>query len=239
VDFFGGDGQSMMNYYLDILKDAATYKLLINFHGATLPRGWHKTFPNLMTAEAVYGMEMVTFDQTAADNQPEHCTVLPFTRNAFDPMDFTPMNLYKLTHSNSIRRTSASFELALSVLFLSGIQHYAENPEGMQHVPSFVQNFLKELPDNWEDVRFLTGFPGKEVVIARKNGKKWYVAGINGENKAKNIVLNLSDIFKNKGILISDSGGKELFNQQELLIENRKSQMVALNPYGGFIMVLD
>ena len=85
IDFFGGDGQSMMQYYIDILEDAARYKLLVNFHGATLPRGWHRTYPNLMSAEAVHGMEMVTFGQEAADEQPSHCTVLPFTRNVFDP----------------------------------------------------------------------------------------------------------------------------------------------------------
>ena len=146
LDFFGGDGQSMIKYYIDILNDAAKYKLLVNFHGATLPRGWQKTYPHLVSAEAIYGMEMVTFSQNAADLQPTHCALLPFTRNAFDPMDFTPMNLYKLTHSNSIRRTTASFELALSVLFLSGIQHYAESPEGMSHVPDYIKFFCNSFP---------------------------------------------------------------------------------------------
>ena len=84
IDFFGGDGRSMIQYYVDILNDAAKYNLLVNFHGATLPRGWQKTYPHLMTAEAIYGMEMVTFDQNAADKQANHCAMLPFTRNAFD-----------------------------------------------------------------------------------------------------------------------------------------------------------
>ncbi|RYD87574.1 MAG: glycoside hydrolase family 97 protein, partial [Sphingobacteriales bacterium] len=164
VDFFNGDGQSMIQYYIDILNDAAKYKLLVNFHGATLPRGWSRTYPNLMSTEAVKGFEMVTFDQGAADAQANHCAMLPFTRNAFDPMDFTPMNLYKIpTQVN--RKTTSAFELATSVLFLSGIQHYAESPEGMGHVPDYVTGFLKTLPDSWDDVKFIDGFPGKYAVI--------------------------------------------------------------------------
>lgn len=238
IDFFGGDGQSMMQYYIDILEDAADYKLLINFHGATLPRGWHKTYPHLMTAEAIYGMEMVTFEQSAADNQPAHCTVIPFTRNAFDPMDFTPMNLYKLTHSKSIRRTSGAFELALSVLFLSGIQHYAENPDGMRQVPVFVQEFLQQLPNHWEDVRLLQGFPGKEVVMARKSGNKWYIAGINGEAKAKSWALNLHQFGKSTATIITDVENGQLFGQQTINI-HQEPQQLSVKGYGGFVMVLE
>ena len=238
IDFFGGDGQSMMQYYIDILEDAADYKLLINFHGATLPRGWHKTYPHLMTAEAIYGMEMVTFEQSAADNQPAHCTVIPFTRNAFDPMDFTPMNLYKLTHSKSIRRTSGAFELALSVLFLSGIQHYAENPDGMRQVPVFVQEFLQQLPNHWEDVRLLQGFPGKEVVMARKSGNKWYIAGINGEAKAKSWALNLHQFGKSTATIITDVENGQLFGQQTINI-HQAPQQLSVKGYGGFVMVLE
>ncbi|MEJ2546126.1 MAG: glycoside hydrolase family 97 catalytic domain-containing protein, partial [Calditrichaceae bacterium] len=76
VDFFGGDGQSMMQYYIDILKDAAKYNLAVNFHGCTFPRGWYRTYPNLVSMEAIRGEEYVTFAQGNADRQPSHCTVL-------------------------------------------------------------------------------------------------------------------------------------------------------------------
>ena len=101
----------------------------MNFHGATLPRGWERTYPNLMTMEAIRGLEFVTFEQKNADEEPSHAAMLPFTRNVFDPMDFTPMNLYKIATSVK-RKTTSAFELALSVVFLSGIQHYAESPAG-------------------------------------------------------------------------------------------------------------
>src|SRR5690606_16365318 len=130
LDYFGGDVRSIIRYYLDILEDAARYGWLINSHVDTLPRGGSRTYPHVLTLEALRRVDMVSFGQEDADRQAAHCTILPFTRNAFDPMDFTPMNLDRVrTHVQ--RRTTAAFELATSVLFVSGIQHYAESPEGM------------------------------------------------------------------------------------------------------------
>lgn len=239
IDFFGGDGQSMIQYYIDILNDAAKYKLLVNFHGATLPRGWQRTYPHLMTAEAIYGMEMVTFDQNAADKEANHCAMLPFTRNAFDPMDFTPMNLTGLTYSTCTRKTTPAFELALSVLFLSGIQHFAQGPEGMTKVPDEVKNFLKTLPDNWDEVKYLDGFPGKYVVIARRSGKRWFIAGINGTTIEKDIHLDLSFFKKSKATLFSDGVNGELFSIRPLDTAGNKKSEIAMKGNGGFVMVLD
>jgi len=239
VDFFGGDGRSMIQYYIDILNDAAKHKLLVNFHGATLPRGWQRTYPHLMTAEAIYGMEMVTFDQKAADLQANHCAMLPFTRNAFDPMDFTPMNLTGLTSSNCTRKTSPAFELALSVLFLSGIQHYAQSPEGMIQVPDDVKSFLKKLPDNWDDVRVLDGYPGKYAVIARRSGDRWYIAGINGDKNEKKINLDLTSFKKGKATLFTDGVNSELFSKTELNTAQQKQLDLTLNASGGFVMLLE
>jgi alpha-glucosidase len=239
IDFFGGDGQSMIQYYINILNDAAKYKLLVNFHGATLPRGWERTYPHLMTTEAIYGMEMVTFDQNAADQQANHCAMLPFTRNAFDPMDFTPMNLTGLTSSNCIRKTTPAFELALSVLFLSGIQHYAQSPEGMVQVPDDVKAFLRNLPGNWDDVKFLEGYPGKYVVIARRSGNRWYIAGINGDKNEKKIDLDVTPFKKNHGTLFTDGAGSELFSKSMLDAARQKKCDLTLKANSGFVMVLE
>lgn len=236
IDFFGGDGQSVIKYYHEILKDAAQHNLLVNFHGATLPRGWHRTYPNLMTAEAIKGFEFVTFNQSDADVQANHCAMLPFTRNAFDPMDFTPMNLYKI-QTRVKRKTTSAFELALPVLFLSGIQHFAESPEGMSHVPEFGKQFLRDLPTQWDDVKYIDGFPGKHVVIARRSGNKWYVGGINGEATEKQLTLDLSTLKATKGLLITDGEGEQLFNQKNITVN--KKQEISIRPNGGFVMVLE
>lgn len=237
IDFFGGDGRSVIQYYIDILEDAATYGLLVNFHGATLPRGWSRTYPHLMTVEAVRGFEMVTFDQKDADQQATLSTILPFTRNAFDPMDFTPMNLHKI-NSHVKRRTTAAFELATSILFLSGIQHYAESPEGMAHVPEFVKDFLRELPDYWDDAKYVAGFPGKEVVIARKAGDRWYVAGINGENIQKTISIDLSTLGVDGNVtLITDGEEYGSLASKNTLLSALKD--ISLKPNGGFVAVIE
>jgi hypothetical protein len=236
IDFFGGDGQSVMAYYHDILKDAADAGLMVNFHGATLPRGWSRTFPNLLTVEAVRGFEMVTFEQKDADKQANHCTMLPFTRNAFDPMDFTPMNLYKIP-TKVERKTSSAFELALSVLFLSGIQHYAESPEGMLHVAADVKEFLRKLPDTWDDVKFIEGYPGKYVVMARKAGNKWYVAGINGSNEPVKVSIDKSVFGKKNGTMLTDGAGLLEIKGDEL--DGGTKEAVTMKPSGGFVMVME
>jgi hypothetical protein len=240
VDFFGGDGQSMINYYQDILEDAAYYHLLVNFHGATLPRGWQRTYPNLMTTEAVYGYEMITFNQKDADVAPQHMIMCAMVRNAFDPMDFTPMNLYKIPHINRV--TTSAFELATSVIFLSGIQHYAESPDGMAHVPEYVKNFLRALPNSWDYVKFIDGYPGKLYVVARKSGSKWYVAGINGENKEKQLTLDLSFLQNKKGMLIisgSDNADESSFNQKNITIPSAGKINITLKGYDGFVAVFE
>ena len=234
IDFFGGDGQSMIAYYHDIMQDAANYKLLVNFHGATLPRGWQRTYPNLMTMESIKGMEFITFEQAGADQEPTHAATIPFTRNVFDPMDFTPMALYKIP--NIKRRTPSAFELATSVIYLSGVQHMAETPEGMSHMPDYVKGFLRKLPVNWDDVKFVDGYPGKLAVIARKSGSTWYVAGINGENQSKDLNLDLSFI-KGSGSIITDGNEDLSFIRNSIYAQ--QNTKVTVKPNGGFVMVFN
>lgn len=237
IDFFAGDGRSVIQYYIDILKDAATYNLMVNFHGATLPRGWARTYPNLVTTEAIRGFENVTFSQEEADKEAVMCTTAPFTRNAFDPMDYTPTNLYKV-QSRSIRRTSSAFELALSVIFLSGIQHIAESADGMSHVPAFVKSFMQNLPGQWDEVKFLDGYPGKYVVVARKTGNKWYVAGINSDKESKTVNLDLTALKIKSGRLISEGTDPLSFTENYMEIGKGKANLT-MKPNGGFVMVLE
>ena len=233
VDFFGGDGQSMMKYYIDILKDAANYNIAVNFHGCTFPRSWYRTYPNLVSMEAIRGEEYVTFGQYNADQQPSHCAMLPFTRNLFDPMDFTPVNFSGIPHIK--RRTTDGFEIALSVLFTSGIEHIAETPTGMNAQKDFVKEYMSSLPETWDDVKFIDGYPGKFVVLARRKGDKWYIAGINGENSNHNITLNVSFVSKSsKGFIITDSDDKKDFVRKD--IDFSKPIYITMHPYGGFVI---
>lgn len=233
VDFFGGDGKSMIDYYLAILKDAGESGLLVNFHGATLPRGWARTYPNLMSMEAVRGLEYTTFAQADEDAVATHAAMLPFARNIFDPMDFTPMVFGDIPHIK--RTTTNGFELAESVLFLSGIQHFAETPQGMATAPAYVKQFLRELPRSWDDSKFIAGFPGKYVILARKSGKAWYVAGINAEESDKKVSVDLSALGVKTGTLITDGTAERSFAKRAL--RPGKSTGITIQKHGGFVAV--
>ena len=210
VDFFGGDKQFYMQYVEDILKDANDYGLTVNFHGTTLPRGWDRIYPNFVTDESVKGMEFVTFGQLDADKQPNHCATLPFLRNVVGPMDFTPVILSERLgpnrNSGPIRRTTMAFELALPVVFFSGVQHFGLVPEDLNKLPREVIQYLKEVPTTWDETRFLDGYPGHECVVARRSGKTWYIAGINGEDVVKTLSFETHTFLKKnqKGLLITD-----------------------------------
>jgi hypothetical protein len=192
VDFFGGDKQSVMQLYDAILRDAAQAGLAVNFHGATIPRGWDRMYPNFVTCEAVRGMEFCTFEQPNADQEPVHATVLPFTRNAIGPMDFTPLMVGPRLgpgDSGPRRRTSLAFEFALPVLFYSAVQHFGLEPDDLDRLPPGAIDFLRELPTVWDETRFLDGYPGKYAVLARRKGDRWYVAAINGQEAPQTVTI--------------------------------------------------
>lgn len=232
IDFFAGDGKSMIAYYVDMLTDAAEAGLLVNFHGATLPRGWSRTFPNLMTVEAVRGFEFTSFEQKDQDAMPTHAAMLPFSRNLFDPMDYTPMVFGDIPNIKRVTRNG--FELAESVLFLSGIQHFAERPEGMATVPAYVKELLRDLPRSWDEVRFIDGYPGRYAVIARKSGNAWYVAGFNADGAARTVEIDLSFMDGRSGTLIADGEGERSFSQAPI---KAGKQSISIKPRGGFVAV--
>jgi len=233
VDFFAGDGQSVMKYYTDILKDAATYGIAVNFHGCTYPRGWARTYPNLVSMEAIKGEEFVTFNQDDAEAQPAHCCTMPFTRNLFDPMDFTPVNLSEIP--GIIRKTTRGFEIGLSVILLSGIQHFAESNTGMAKQKDFIQEYMRNIPDSWDEVKFIDGYPGKYVILARKSGTRWFIAGINGEKKEHTLDLQLPFLDDTtQGIIITDSINTKYTIKRG--VDFSKPVIIKMYPYGGFII---
>lgn len=234
IDFFAGDGQSMIQYYNDILQDALKYKLVVNFHGTTYPRGWQRTYPNLVTMEAVRGFEFVTFTQEGADLEPNHVCMLPFTRNVFSPMDFTPVNLTEVP--GMIRKTSSAFELALTVIFQSAVQHWAESPEGMAKMPGYIREYMSTVPTQWDDTYFIDGSPGKFVVMARKSGKTWYVAGINGEAAPRELSFTLPFVSKDlKALYLTDGTTNRTFSQSAFQLVKGGRTTLILKPAGGFV----
>ncbi|OPZ99410.1 MAG: Retaining alpha-galactosidase precursor [Bacteroidetes bacterium ADurb.Bin416] len=245
VDFFGGDKQFYMQYYQDILTDANEYGLTVNFHGTTLPRGWERMYPNFVTNEAVKGMEFITFEQGNADLQPSHCTVLPYTRNVVGSMDFTPLILNAKLGSDRVsgpvRLTTAAFELALPVVFQSGIQHVGLVPENILQYPFFVTDYLRKLPGSWDETYFLSGAPGRDVVVARRSGETWFVAGINGENREKLLSIDLKGLIKagKEGcVLVDKVGTPNMVDKLDVVAPKKRRTLDLMIPaYGGFVAV--
>lgn len=234
VDFFGGDTQPTMEYYIDLLESAAQHHLLVNFHGSTVPRGWQRTYPNLMSMEAVYGAEWYNNAPVLTDRAAAHNATLPFTRNVIGSMDYTPCTFSDSQHPHI---TTNAHELALTVLFESGIQHLADRPESYLVQPSEVLGFLTSLPSVWDETHLLSGYPGHHVIIARRNGDNLYIAGINGTDNMIKVkpdysALNLPASIDAK--MFADSGTPDnpwLINSISSLPDE-----IALQPRGGFVI---
>ncbi|MFM2290309.1 MAG: hypothetical protein RIS29_122 [Bacteroidota bacterium] len=237
VDFWPGDGQSSIQLYYDMMKDAADNHLVVNFHGTTVPRGWSRTFPNLVSMESIRGFEFTTFDQKDTDKAPKHLTMMPYARNVVGPMDFTPVCFGEIRGKQ--RRTSNGFEIALSVILQSGVSHFVEIPESMAKQPDYVQEFMRNIPRHWDDIKLIDGFPGKYVVMARKSGDKWYLAGINSQADVQKMTLDLSALkgAATKATMITDGDTNRSFIQKPVEISNNKLE-VEIKPNGGFVVEL-
>jgi alpha-glucosidase len=238
IDFFLSEKQYMIDYYLDILEDAARFEMMVYFHGCLVPRGWSRTYPHLMTYEGVRGAEWYNNGPQLTTTAPEHNTILPFTRNVIGSMDYTPVTF---TNSQHPHITSYGHELALSVVFESGIQHMADRPEGYLKLPDAAKYFLKNIPAAWDDTRLIDGYPGKDIVLARRKNDTWYLGGINAEikEKLKKIAFEfLPDNQKYKLTLIADGKHDKAFETTYLVVDKSSVIEVKLLRRGGFAAYL-
>ncbi|MEJ6979498.1 glycoside hydrolase family 97 catalytic domain-containing protein [Pedobacter sp. P351] len=238
IDFFESEKQDMIKYYLDILEDAAQFQIMVYFHGCIVPRGWSRTYPHLMTYEAVRGAEWYNNGPEFTTTAPEHNATLPFTRNVIGAMDYTPVTF---TNSQFPHITSYGHELALSIVFESSLQHMADRPEGYLNLPDFVKSFLKTIPSAWDETRLLNGYPGKDATIARRKGDNWYIGGINAEIKEKKQSLKLP--FLEKGIkykctVIADGKHDKEFMTSSFEVDQTGLLDVKLLRRGGFVAMI-
>ena len=233
IDFFSGDTQRNMDYCIDLLESAARHHLLVNFHGATIPRGWQRTYPNLMTTEGVYGAEWYNNVATFTDKAACHNATLPFTRNVIGPMDYTPCTFSDSQHPHI---TTKAHELALTVLFESALQHLADRPESYMVQPQEVKNFFTNLPTVWDETHLLSGYPGESVVMARRNGKTWYIAGINGTNQEKELTIDKKAIGKFSKATLFEDTSKGDWNIHQI---KKLPTSIICQPRGGFIIVIN
>ena len=236
IDFWLSDKQKAVKYYFDVFRDAAKYRLLVDPHGCTIPRGWLRTYPNCITAEANRGAENYIWFADDPARFPWQNTMMPFTRNAVGSMDWTPVTFTSLAIKHI---TTYGHELALSIIFESGIQHFADRVTGYRDsISAGVQTFLKQVPVAWDDTKYIQGFPGSYVILARRKGNDWYAAGIVGDT-IRNVTVKLSFLQAAPAsysiTLISDGTTAKTFSESADTVGAADSIKVNMPLYGGWV----
>ncbi len=240
VDFFGGDKQETMRLYEQILSDADDHGLMVIFHGCTLPRGWERMYPNYVGSEAVLASENLVFQQHFCDNEAFNACLHPFIRNTLGCMEFGGTFLNKrLNRGNdggTIRRTTDVFQLATSILFQNPIQNFALAPNNLTDAPKVCIDFMKQVPTTWDETRFIDGYPGKYIVLARRHGMTWYVAAINAMKETLEVEVDLSMLAGKTASLYYDGKKQEPLLKEQLVKANGKLKLT-VQSQGGAVLV--
>ena len=243
VDFIGSDKQQTMQLYEDILADANDYGLMVIYHGCTLPRGWERMYPNFVASEAVLASENLNFSQKSCDAEAFNACLHPFIRNTVGSMDFggSALNKYynaKNEPRGSRRVTSDVYALATAVLFQSPVQHFALAPNNLTDAPAWAIDFMKQVPTTWDDVRFIDGYPGKYVILARRHGDKWYVAGVNAQQETLKTEITLP-MWASGTELQVYADDKELQGEVKSVKLGKKQTVKVTIPCNGGLMIVN
>lgn len=236
VDFWCSDRQEAITAQQALMRDAAARHMVVNLHGCTIPRGWDRTWPNFLTCEAVLGSESYFYEPRYTEKAAELDTVLPFTRNAVGPMDLTPV---ACTPQKFQRLTTAAHQLAAALIFTSGIIHYADKPEFFESLPPQVIQIFRDAPARWDETHCLIGEPGQMAVFARRSGKSWFIAGINGTTNAMPVNLDLSAYKKFKKRFAVAEGADANMQVAVAPLADAKEWQHEMPSRGGFILRLD
>ncbi|MEJ0058312.1 MAG: glycoside hydrolase family 97 catalytic domain-containing protein [Terricaulis sp.] len=238
VDFWQSDKQDIIKLYSDLMDDAAEFHLMTDFHGSTIPRGWERTWPNLISMEAVRGAEFYTFsgEQNYGPRAPHQNAIHPFLRNVIGPMDYTPTHFSQFAVP---RVTTNAHEAALAVIFESGIQHLSDNAAAYRALPADWRTYLSGLATAWDETHLLSGEIGKDIVLARRNGARWWIAGINGEDRQKTArfdVAALANLSSAAPLVLFDEGANG-FGSRRTLSRRGGAVTETMAPFGGFVMI--
>jgi hypothetical protein len=236
VDFWCSDRQEAIAAQQELMREAAARHMIVNLHGCTIPRGWQRTWPNVLSTEAVLGDESYFYEPRYTQKAAELNTVLPFTRNAVGPMDLTPVAVSPKRYD---RTTTAAHELAASIIFTSGIIHYADKPEFFESLPPQALKVFRDAPARWDETRCLEGEPGQMAIFARRSSKSWFIAGINGMGNPLPVYLDLSPFKEFKHRLAITEGADAKMQVVVTPLDHSKQWEHEIPSRGGFILRLD
>ena len=244
VDFFAGDKQHTMQLYEDILTDANDFGIQVIFHGCTLPRGWERMYPNYVASEAVLASENTFFNEHHAINEGFELTMHPFCRNAVASMDWggTIMNRYMSPDNKSRHRryTSDIFEMAASIVIQTSVQCIAMQPNNLSDLPQMELDFLREVPTSWDETRYIDGYPGKYIVMARRSGDKWYIVGLNATKEPLKLDIDIPMFAGTTPSYYYDKPSKKSLWPESILgkikVDTKGKAKVTIQPNGGIII---
>ena len=192
IDFMDRSDQVMVRYYENVVKEAAKYQIFVDFHGAFKPAGLEYKYPNLISYEGVRGMEQMD------GCKPDNSLYLPFMRNAVGPMDYTPgamismqPEVYRSERPNSASIGTRAYQLALFVVFESGLQMLADSPTNYYREKECT-DFITAVPTTWDETIALEAKAGQYAIVAKRKGSKWFVGGItNSIEKERSFEIKL------------------------------------------------
>ena len=244
IDFMDRDDQQMVNWYHDIIKCAAENHLTVDFHGAYKPDGIIRTWPNMITREGLMGNEYYKFSDKMS---PEHNVKLAFTRMLAGQMDYTPGAFLNVTREQFKQQVPAivwntrAAELSKFVIYESPLTVVCDHPDNILGQPG--SDFLKIVPTTWDDIKFLGGYPGEWVALAKRSGDKWFI-GVMNNSREKTVEINLD--FLPQGNYIIDSwsdtknSGKEPkeLNKTTSKLKSPGSMKITMVKNGGYVGVI-
>lgn len=247
IDFMDHSDQWMVNYYENVAKEAAKHQLFVDFHGAFKPSGLEYKYPNVISYEGVRGMEQM------GGTKPDNSLYLPFMRNAVGPMDYTPgamismqPEVYASERPNAASIGTRAYQMALFVVFESGIQMLADNPT-LYYRNAECTEFITQVPTTWDETKALEAKAGEIVVVAKRKNNKWFIGGItNGKEQERKVNISLDFLEKGKTYTMTwfedgiNAGSQAMdYRKKTLQVKSGDHFDIKMVRNGGFAAVIN
>lgn len=247
IDFMDRSDQWMVNFYERVAREAAKHHLFVDFHGSFKPAGLEYKYPNVLSYEGVRGMEQM------GGCYPDNSLYLPFMRNAVGPMDYTPgamismqPNVYRSERPNAASIGTRAYQLALFVVFESGLQMLADNPT-LYYRNEDCTRFITQVPVTWDETVALEAKAGEYVVVAKRKGDKWFIGGMtnNGE-KEREFTIKLDFLNKDRSYQMTSfedgiNAGRQAMDYRCKSSQVKAGEQLAIKMVrnGGFAAVIE
>ncbi|WP_026327253.1 glycoside hydrolase family 97 protein [Proteiniphilum acetatigenes] len=248
VDFFDRDDQLEMEWYETLAAKAATYKLMVNYHGCSKPTGLQRTYPNIITFEAVRGAECAKWDLTAS---PKHHVTFPFIRMLNGSLDYTPGSmrnaspqLFKpIAEGMPYSQGTRCHQLAMYVVYDQYLAMLCDAPTEYRKFPDIME-FLATVPVTFDHTRVLDAEIGEYIVTAKQNGNNWFIGGMTNW-KARDAVIDFSFLSENGSYIATiyrDGKNANLYAEQytceKIEVNSTDKMSIRMAQGGGFAIMV-